>query len=122
MARAGQVEGQKPHPRRLHLDPWTGDILVPVYHVWDLRGLARAPSKFLVLEADDIEACARMVRRRRCFSMYGVKEFLITDSEDGFAYDGGPLHAMDTTGLKFAENLRIKREREVKVGPFVERG
>jgi len=114
MARAGQVEGQKPHPRRLHLDPWTGDIVVPVYHVWEICGLVREQSRFFRLEAEDIKACARKVRRRRVFIRYGVKEFLIVEEDHHISPGGGPLCIMDTTGLKFAD----KRDPKVKVAPF----
>ena len=91
---------------------------MPVYHVWEIVGLARAQSRFIRLEADDIEACAGKVRRRRGFIKRGVKEFLIVGSEHHISPGGGPLCVMDTTGLKFAD----KRDPKVKVGPFVKRG
>ena len=84
---------------------------MPVYTVWELRQLDPhggrgkvSESRGLRIEADDIEACADQVRRRKAFIKHGVKEFLIVERGYRIPPGGGPLNFHGIHG----ESLAIK--------------
>ena len=84
MARAGQVEGQKPHPRRLHLDPKTWGFLMSTFVVWLGPGIKKKK-----VVASSLEACADELRRR------GEWGFLVVPLEYWEDFSSRHHHVLD---------------------------